>query len=137
VQNGRWQITFHQALLNQDIHDRRPNNFAHLDTRHVPRNELERRSKPTPQIGLLLAGRTAVFRDGPLVLDFDLRLAAFAPSGPGAPSAKCCSHLQSHLIVSYESIYELKAHDTGNNSDSLPIVIDPDNSSSDRERESA
>jgi hypothetical protein len=94
--SGRWHITFHQALLNQNIHNRRPNNSAHFDTRQVPRNELERRSKPTPQIALLLAGLTTVFRDRPLVLDFDLRVAAFAPDGPGAaPSAKCCWHLPS------------------------------------------
>src|ERR1700722_4297343 len=100
MDNGRWQIAFRQAKPNQNFHNFRLNNFADFDTRQVPRNELERRSKPTPQIGLLLAGRTAVLRDASLVLDFDLPLAAlpFAPSGPGAaPSAKCCWHLPTSI----------------------------------------
>ena len=102
MDNGRWQITFRQAQLNQNFHNFRLNNFAHFDTRQVPRNELERRSKPTPQIGLLLAGRTAVFRDAFLVLDFDLRLAAFALSGPGGAVCQMLLASSVHLIVSYE-----------------------------------
>ena len=102
MHNGRWQITFHQALPNQNIHDHRPNNFAHLDTRQVPRNELDRRSKPTPQIDLLLAGLTAVFRDGrPLFLTLICALQRLhrVVRGRRLPNV---ADISVHLIVSYE-----------------------------------